>query len=85
MTSKEFTDILSKSPKSCNLYVMFEKEVNEIKKDLEILDILKKWFLENTVDYRDYDNTLFIDTFIRSEEDKDIFKILGEWLENDKC
>lgn len=53
--------------------------MNEFHKQNGILDILKKWFMENTIDYR---TDLFVDTFIR--EDEPIFKILREWLENDE-
>ena len=56
--------------------------MNEFHKQNEILDILKKWFMESITDYRDYDMTLFVDDFIRKDEP--IFKILEEWLNNDK-
>lgn len=59
-----------------------DEEYRKIQKDLEILDIIKKWFMENITDYRNYDMTLFVDTFIRKDEP--IFKILEEWLNNDK-
>ena len=49
MTSKEFDIILSKTPKSCNLYVLNEEQKNEIKKDLEMLEELKN-------PYDDYEN-----------------------------
>lgn len=58
------------------------EQYNQVLKDIEILDIIKKWFIEKTTDYRDYDKSLFVDVFIRADEP--IFKILEEWLENDK-
>ncbi len=92
MTSKEI--ILSEIKRWEHNLKIYEKEkmetqieyaktnivfYNYILKDLEILEIIKKWFMKSITDYREYDNTLFVDTFIR--DDEPIFKILGKWLD----
>ena len=81
MTSKEFDIILSKTPKSCNLYVLNEEQTNEIKKSLEILNILKQLF-DYTIYLSDYykeitadDNSL---TLCLKEEE---YELLKEWLD----
>ena len=78
MTSKELNEILNIT-RRLPYISLSPKQVEELKKDLEILEILKKWFMEKTTDYRECDNTLFVDTFIR--DDEPIFKILEEWLD----
>lgn len=55
--------------------------IQEIMKKLKELEAIKKWFIDNTTDYRDYDNTLFVDVFIRKDEQ--IFKIISEVLDNE--
>lgn len=64
-----------------NIYTenMFEKELDIIEKDLEILEILKKHYNVNSL-------TTSLDSFISIfiyKTDKDFEKI-KEWLENDK-
>lgn len=53
--------------------------MKQLEKQDEILEILKKWFMQHITDYIKYDNSLFVDTFIR--DDEPIFKILKQWLE----
>lgn len=55
--------------------------IQEIMKKLKELETIKKWFIDSTMDYRDYDNTLFVDTFIRKDEP--IFQIVSEMLDNE--
>ena len=61
---------------------IFKEPLKNIRERLERLEKLKKWFMENTTDYREYDHTLFVDTFIRKDEP--IFKIVGEWLDEEQ-
>ena len=82
MTSKEkcirlYSDFDETEDRGYSVYDYFK----DIEKDLEILEILKKWFMEHIINYLKYDNSLFIDTFIR--EDEPIFEILKQWLEGE--
>lgn len=81
MTSKELNEILNKTRRIKEISFTPE-QVEELAKDLEALDIIKKWFMEKTTDYREYDKTLFVDAFIRDNEP--IFKILEEWLDEEQ-
>ena len=78
MTSKELIKILNQTRRTPNISLT-PKQVEELINDLEMLEIIKEWFMEVTTDYREYDNTLFVDTFIR--DNNPIFKILEEWLD----
>lgn len=79
-TLKEQAKIEKELKTGSEIYCEIEiEQYNQVLKDLEILDIIKKWFMESITDYRDYDKTLFVDHFIR--EDEPIFKILREWLD----
>ena len=52
--------------------------VEEIERLNEILRIIRKWFLETLCDYTEDDGSIYVDAFIR--EDEEIYKILLEWL-----
>lgn len=54
------------------------KDLERLKKQDEVLKIIKEWFIDRTMDYRNYDNTFFVDTFIRKEEP--IFNIINDWV-----
>ena len=78
MTSNELIEIFNKTRRTKDISLSVE-QVEELIKDLEVLEIIKKWFMEHITDYRKYDNTLFVDTFI--SDDEPIFKKLEEWLD----
>ena len=85
MTSKEALDILNyECIRSNGTDDEFSKELNLIKKDLEVLEIIKKWTFiiqENYKDsYRKF--TQFICNIHTIEMNED-FKKVKEWLEND--
>ena len=85
MTSKEALDSLNyECIRSNGTDDEFSKELNLIKKDLEVLEIIKKWTFiiqENYKDsYRKF--TQFICNIHTIEMNED-FKKVKEWLEND--
>ena len=85
MTSKEALDILNyECIRSNGTDDEFSKELNLIKKDLEVLEIIKKWTFiiqENYKDsYRKF--TQFICDIHTTEMNED-FKKVKEWLENE--
>lgn len=85
MTSKEALDILNyECIRSNGTDDEFSKELNIIRKDLEVLEIIKKWTFiiqENYKDsYRKF--TQFICNIHTIEMNED-FKKVKEWLEND--
>lgn len=67
-----------------NFYEAYHKtrpELELIQKDLEILEILKKWILESAFDYTNEKHPKYlIDTFIFESEP--IFNIIKEWLDD---
>ena len=91
MTSEEFDIILSKTPKSCNLYVMYEEQTTEIKKDLKILEICKLFFEEGVIklELEDFNRRKPIykvedyDSYKALYLTKEQYEIIKEWLE--KC
>lgn len=83
MTSKEALDILNyECIRSNGTDDEFSKELNLIKKDLEVLEIIKKWTFiiqENYKDsYRKFTRFLCNIHTIEMNED---FKKVKEWLE----
>lgn len=84
MTSKEALDKLNYECIRCNgTDDEFSKELNIIKKDLEVLEIIKKWSFiqENYKDgYGKFTQFLCNIHTIGMEED---FKKVKEWLENE--
>ena len=84
MTSKEALDILNYECIHCNgTDDEFSNELNLIKKDLEVLEIIKKWSFiqENYKDgYGKFTQFLCNIHTIGMEED---FKKVKEWLENE--
>lgn len=83
MTSKEALDILNyECIRSNGTDDEFSKELNLIKKDLEVLEIIKKWTFiiqENYKDsYRKFTQFLCNIHTIEMNED---FKKVKEWLE----
>lgn len=83
MTSKEALDILNyECIRSNGTDDEFSKELNLVKKDLEVLEIIKKWTFiiqENYKDsYRKFTQFLCNIHTIEMEED---FKKVKEWLE----
>lgn len=86
LTEREHREFLDKLNKDLEEYEEIKKlmgtPIQDIMKKLKVLEIIKKWFMEYTIDYSKIDNTFFVDTFIR--DDEPIFKILEEWL-NGKC
>lgn len=87
MTSKEALDILNyECIRSNGTDDEFSKELNLVKKDLEVLEIIKKWTFiiqENYKDsYRKFTQFLCNIHTIEMEED---FKKVKEWLEELNC
>ena len=85
MTSKEALDLLNyECIRSNGTDDEFSKELNIIKKDLEVLEIIKKWTFiiqENYKDsYRKFTQFICNIHTIGMEED---FKKVKEWLENE--
>ena len=85
MTSKEALErLLCMAKKGCKVDMCNVKYVenasNIIKKDLEVLEILKKH--STRLDDADWDNNIFngIDYEYLDEEER---KVIKEWLEND--
>ena len=78
MTSKEALDILNYECIHCNgTDDEFSKELNLIKKDLEVLEILKKYVFFDKED--NYIKMFDIKECITNFD----FEIVKEWLEND--
>lgn len=80
MTSKEALEILfSNYIYDGGTYQEVIEEINKIEQDLEILEILKNHYKEDSLMIS---NGYFISIYM-PKEDKDFEKI-KEWLENDK-
>ena len=84
MTSKEALDILNYNCIRCNgTDDEFSKELNLIKKNLEVLEIIKKWsFIQGNYKdgYGPFSQFICNIHTIGMEED---FKKVKEWLENE--
>ena len=84
MTSKEALDILNYECIRCNgTDDEFSNELNIIKKDLEVLEIIKKWsFIQENykAGYGHFSQFLCNIHTIGMEED---FKKVKDWLENE--
>lgn len=81
MTSKELNEILNKTRRTKNIELSVE-QVKEIIKDLEILEIIKKWSFLDTFYREDTDTTY--DAFrcnIHTKGMKEDFEKVKEWLD----